>query len=285
MMDRKIIYNSLFALSWAFLIFINKLALNRGAIPLAYTFQSMLLTLIIISTYALLTQREDFSKIKRQDLPSLFLIGFLVAAAFIVGGTYGLKLTSSINYSLLNKADILFVPLLALIFLKEKISKKTIALMFFFILGGYLIITAGSLLTPQLGDILALIGIFLFSVVAIMQKSLVKRFSPAFVGWVRITFAFLFLAIAIPLLEPHFLEVTHPFLVLLGAVFNCLLAIYINKSLSVSSASYYGMVSMTVPVIVSVLGIFFLGENLLPLQLIGAAIIIACGIIASLWKV
>jgi uncharacterized membrane protein len=52
---------------------------------------------------------------------------------------------------------------------------------------------------------------------------------------------------------------------------------YLNRTLKVATASYMTLMSMVTPVLVGILALLFLGETLVWVQVIGAALIILSG--------
>src|SRR3989338_1875342 len=121
--DRKFIYVSLFTLSWALAIFFRKLALNLGAHPVAFLMQSGLVSVSILTTYIALLKRKQLKKIKKHTLKGLGFMGMLVGFAWIAD-TWGLKLTTSINYSFIIKSGFIFSLMFSVFVLKERLSRN-----------------------------------------------------------------------------------------------------------------------------------------------------------------
>ena len=115
--DKKLLYVSIFSISWALNILVNKHGLNLGTKPFPYTVQTNLVSALILTLVILLTKKQDFKQINLRLAKGMIGIGFFVGIAYIAG-IYGLKLTSSINYG--------FIIIFSLIkfFLKLKIIVK-----------------------------------------------------------------------------------------------------------------------------------------------------------------
>ena len=66
----------------------------------------------------------------------------------------------------------------------------------------------------------------------------------------------------------------------LGSGLSLALAwIYLNRTLKVATASYMTLMSMVTPVIVGLLALVFLGESLVWVQVVGAGMILASGVV------
>ncbi len=276
--DKKLLYVSIFSISWALNILVNKHGLNLGTKPFPYTVQTNLVSALILTLVILLTKKQDFKQINLRLAKGMIGIGFFVGIAYIAG-IYGLKLTSSINYGFIIKSAMIFTILLAYMFLKEKLTKQKILLLIIFTIGAYLITTGGKLIIPKLGDLLTVVAAFGFASANIIQKKLTAKVSPAIITWARITFALVIVVIAALFIGENLLEVIAPVHVLLAGTFTAILAIYLVKTLSVASASYLTMMSMMTPVITTILGLTILKENINLAQIMGGILIIACGVI------
>lgn len=283
-MSKKLLYVAIFSLSWALLIFFNKLALNSGIRPLPYTIHTMLISTILLTIYVFLTKKKELKEINARVVKNLFFIGDVVGTASIAT-IYGLKLSTSVNYSFLIKSTLVFSILFAFIFLKEKIDKKKALLLLIFILGAYLITTGGVRIVPKVGDILTVFAALCFSSTAVIQKQLTKKVSPEIIGWGRIFFALIVLLFLIPFIKTNVLESISPQFVLIVATLSAVLVVYLNKTLSVASVSYMTMMSMSVPVINSLLGTFLLKEIMNIFQIIGGILIISSGVLVHKWKI
>jgi len=119
MINKKLTYVSIFSFSWALKIFFNKLIKNKDEIKY-----------LNIDIYKGL----------------FFALSFLGMGYAI--GLYGLKYSTSINYSFAIKSSIIFTPLLAILVLKEKTGKNRLFLIIAFIIGIYLILSAGNFILP-----------------------------------------------------------------------------------------------------------------------------------------
>jgi len=226
-----------------------------------WTFQTTLISVVVLSLYLMLAMRQELNKINTNVFKKLIYIGFFVGIAY-VAGIYGLQLSTSINYSFLIKSTLVFTILLAFFFLKEHMSLSKLTLMAIFIIGAYLISTGGKIIVPRVGDLLTLLAAFCFSAAVVIQKPLTEKINPNVIGWGRVFFALVFVAIVIIALKVDVFKIAALGYVMVAGIMNAVLAVYINKTIAVSSASYLTMMSMTVPVINSLLGVALLNESM-----------------------
>lgn len=282
--NQKLIYVLIFSISWSILILLNKVGLNFGAEPISWTIHTTFVSALILTIYILIKKREELKRLDKSSIRYFLILGFLVAFAYITG-IYGLRFSTSINYSFLIKSSLVFTILLSYFFLKESLDKVKIALCGMFIIGAYLITTGGKVIVPQLGDLLTLLSSFGFSSAIIIQKNLTGKLSSDIIGWARITFALLFCMIIVPFTGTTLSVIAAPIPLIGVGIFNAVLAIYLNKTIEVSSASYMSMMSMVVPVINAVLGFLVLKESINLVQAIGCILILVSGILVQKSKI
>ena len=282
--DRKFIYVSLFTLSWALAIFFRKLALNLGAHPVAFLMQSGLVSVSILTTYIALLKRKQLKKIKKHTLKELGFMGLLVGFAWIAD-TWGLKLTTSINYSFIIKSGFVFSIIFAYIFFGEKITKHKMYLIILFLVGVYFLTTGGTSIIPKAGDLLVILAALFYSGSTIMQKNLVKQLDSDIVAWIRTSSAVFVLGIFLSFIHLQNFAIVEPvYIVIVGALL-ALTTIYLNKALTVSSVTYLTMMTMTVPVLNVLLGTFILHESITSIQLVGGVIILLSAGVVQFLKI
>jgi drug/metabolite transporter (DMT)-like permease len=273
-MQKKIIYGSIFSLAWALDIFFTKIILKSGINALDLALQVLIISSIIITLISY-KKLKTVVKSKGKTFFSLLSIGLIVGVGYVTGNL-ALRLTSSINYSFLVKSSIFFTVFLALIFLKEKLSKMKLLIMGTLVLGVFLLTTSGKLIIPKVGDLLTLLTSFLFSVALVIQKPITKKIEPQLIGWARITYAIIPVLIGSLILRIKVFETFHPLVIPIGII-SSVIAIYINKTVKESSASFTVLYSMIVPLLVSILGILFLKETINLIQAVGGLLIILSG--------
>ena len=151
MINKKFIYINIFSFSWSLKIFFNKIALIKGVNPIAFITQAVFVSTIILTIYVLVKNKSEIKNLNVNIYKGLFFAGFFLGMGYVIG-LYGLKYSTSINYSFAIKSSIIFTPLLAIFILKEKRDKNRVFLVIAFIIGLFLIISGGKFILPRAGE-------------------------------------------------------------------------------------------------------------------------------------
>ena len=277
MINKKLLYVSVFSFSWALKIFFNKIALSEGVNPIAFITQAVFVSAPILTAYMLIKNKSEIKRLNIVTYKGLFFAGFFLGIGYIIG-LYGLKNSTLINYSFAIKSSIIFTPLLAILILKEKRDKNRVFLVIAFIIGLYLIISGGKFILPRAGDLFTLISAFCFSCVVIVQKILTKKVNSTIIAWGRTFFALpVFLVLAF-FMKADITKIVFPELVLTVGFLVAVMAISINRSVNISTATYVSMMSMIVPILNIILGSLFLNESINLFQVLGGSLVIFSGI-------
>ena len=282
---------AIFSVFWAFQIYITKVAFIRGAQLGAFVFLSALSTLLVCSVYFLPKNFAELRNLWGQNQKALFIILLAGFVHYGLGGmfsTAGVSLTSATSAAFLSKLSFVFTVGLAAIFLAEPLTQKKLGASVLMLLGAYLLATQGKAITPGIGNLLVIIACICWSSGTILTKLALRRarISGELISAVRPFVGTPFLLVY-SLLVPQFSAATRsafgdsiwqpemiPF-ALVNGLLTVLTWIFLNRTLTVASASYMTMMSMMTPVIVAVLASAFLDERLAFIQLVGATLIIA----------
>ncbi len=156
-------------------IFMNKFAVT-GIDSTIFTFaKNITVALFLFSLIFLSTKFKEFSLLKRKDWLKLILIGLIGGSIPFILFFRGLQLTSGAGASLIHKTMFVFVTVLAVIFLKEKLNKKVIVAMVLLLTGNYL------LLRPSwsfgLGDLFVLTATLFWALENTLSKYVLKELS------------------------------------------------------------------------------------------------------------
>jgi len=235
----------------------------------------------IISSYQV---KFDYSKFKKFNWKYLLAIGIIGGGiAFLLFFT-GLKITTGGRAAFLHKTLPLYTTVLAVFFLKERVTpKQLISLIFLFV--GTITLYSASLapadlwLNPSLGDLLIIAATILWGVeTVIAKKAMMLKESNFIVAFGRMFFGALVLFGAVLLLgkfdllfalQPHqIFNLAASTIILFGFVLTYYWSL---KYINVSKAS---SILLLAPVITLILGFWFLGEPAPPLQLVGSIIIL-----------
>jgi drug/metabolite transporter (DMT)-like permease len=292
-----LLYVLLFTLFWSLQIFVSKLGFLAGAQLVTFSLQSSIITLLIVCVYLFSVKLKEFKKISKDTGIKLYLASALHAG---IGGflsTAAVLYTSAINVAFLFQFTTVTTPLFAWILLKEKMTKSKVVTIVLVMIGMFLFITRGKLITPHFGDMLALCACLAWSMGNVLIRGILKNHpvdadvSTFYrgIGGLSFLIAFIILSPLYPsslnsIFHVNYLD-SHFFLyVFLNSLFVVLLWIFLNRSLKVASASYMTLMSSLSPLVVAILSFTFLHESLDTIQYIGAGFIIFGGLITHYLK-
>lgn len=266
-----------------FSIVVNRFFVTEEKIdPLLFTAIRALFIGIIfffISFYISQSKKTSFNKVSWKYLISIGLIGG--SFAFWMFFT-GLKMTTAGRAAFIHKTLPIYALILGVIFLKEKITKKQLSALIIMLLG--LLIMESSKLSPdiRLGDMLVLGATVLWALEnTISKKAMLKKESNWVVTFSRMFFGSLVLFGVIILLGKWNLLFSLTYQQIIYTVVSGLfLFLYVFtwywglKYINLSKAS---TILLLAPVISLILGVVWLNEQILILQLIGSALILIGG--------
>lgn len=192
---RGILFAFLTALISGFSIFYNKLVITKGIDPLIFNIIKNGGVAIVLSILLFpLTQRKKLLSLSSSQWKKLLLIGFIGGFVPFVLYFEGLKQVSAINANLIHKTLFIWVAIMALPILKEKLNSWQIL--------GYLIVAWSNLFiggfsgfTVNTGEIMIFAATLLWSVENIIAKIALKDIDSNIVAWGRMFIGSLFLII------------------------------------------------------------------------------------------
>lgn len=193
-MDKKrgIILVLLTAIISGFSIFINKFGVS-GINPYIFTFAKNTLVAIFLASIILFTlEYKRIKKLKLKQWSSLALVGLLGGSIPFLLFFKGLQLTSGASGAFIHKTMFLFVAILALVFLKEKLNK-------YLLLGAALLLAGNFLLLKltafnfELGELLILTATLFWATEFTLSKHLLKNIAPNIVAFGRMFFGSIFI--------------------------------------------------------------------------------------------
>lgn len=177
-----------------FAIFINRFGV-KVLNPSLFTFLKALTVSVLLG--GVLLAMKDWKLLKKIDKKQWFLL-MLIG---LIGGSIpfllffkGLSLTTSTNGAFLHKTMFVYVTLLAVLFLKEKINKK-------FLLGGFLLLLGNLFFLRRMsfslgyGELLIISATLFWAVENIISKYVLKELPGRIVAWSRMSFGALFIFI------------------------------------------------------------------------------------------
>lgn len=218
--------------------------------------------------------RRALKPVERRDWPILFAIGFTGYFASFCLQMLGIdRLTGSLS-SLLGAMNPIFIPILAALFLHERITLSKIACVALSMLGVVVIV----------GVLMMLVSVFLWSTASIIIRRISGRYDPMQIALIAICCA-LPLTGAWSLIELQSaacsFSVQSVLAVLYMGIFGTAVTHSLwNYSLRVMDASFCSMFYPMQPLVSAILGVLFLHETVTPSFILGA-LMICGGIVAA----
>ncbi|MBT3690488.1 EamA family transporter [bacterium] len=176
-------------------IFINQFGVKVIS-PDIYTFlKNLIAGLFVLAIIIAFKEWHKVKLLKKKDWLTLAIIGLVGGSIPFLLFFKGLSLSTSGNASMIHKSMFLFVAIMAVIFLKEKLNKLLIAGILVILIGNVLLLKLdpGNLLS--LGDSLILIATLFWAGENIISKKAVSTISPRIVAASRMFFGSFFIFI------------------------------------------------------------------------------------------
>ena len=178
-----------------FSIFINKYSVSVIN-PYIFTFLKNVLVAIALSGLILgLKNWKTLKNLTKRQWGLLLAIGLVGGSIPFLLFFKGLSLTNAAESSFIQKTMFIYVAVLALIFLKEKIDKKILIGGLFLMLGNLFLLGKTSLLVLNKGALLIFIATLFWAIENIISKHALKELPGKIVGWGRMFFGSLFILI------------------------------------------------------------------------------------------
>ncbi len=233
--------------------------------PISFAAFSALCASIIL--WLFLTASSQWREIRERPshLKKAFLMGLFGTALAYISYSYGARLSTAINASLITRSEVLFSFLLSWIFLGERITKRLISYALIILSGLVLVITQGKLIEPHPGDLLLLLVPLFWQSGHVIAKRL--PYTPYTIATLRNTFGFLILLPLAILTGPEFpkLAIAEGIIIALGQVIW-------YKSIKLINLSKATAIITPAPAVAIAIGIA-LGESFTPYHLAGFLLI------------
>lgn len=270
---------------WGFAFIGTKIALLSFS-PIALMFYRFAIAAVLFFLYFLI---KGFPRFTRKQHFQLFIISFFEPGLYFALETYGLRLTSASKGSLIIASVPIAVLILSRIFLKEKISIRGAAGIVLSILGIAVLVLGGNardiLANSSLfGDLLVLGAAVAAACYILLARDLGRSVSAVGITGFQVFYGAAFFAPfyffgkgqASPVLPASVLALGF---LAVGATIGAFLSY--NYALGRISASRASIFINGIPVVTALGAWIILGETLTPLQILGAAVVIAAVYLTS----
>lgn len=175
-------------------IFINKFGVSVVNSNIFAFLKNLVVALMLTGIILSLKNLKTFKSFSLKKWLILISIGLIGGSVPFLLFFKGLSMTSAAQGSFVHKTMFIFVALLAVIFLKEKINKY-----FLFggaaILFGNLFILKNFSFVPSVGDLYVFLAVILWAVENVISKHVLRNTTSEIVAWARMFFGagFIFL--------------------------------------------------------------------------------------------
>jgi drug/metabolite transporter (DMT)-like permease len=177
-----------------FSIFINKYGVSVIN-PSVFTFlKNTVVALMLTSLILLIKDRRLLKSLTKKQWWLLCLIGLVGGSIPFLLFFKGLSLTGAAQGSFIHKTMFIYVAVLAVIFLKEKISKEFLIGTLLLLLGNLIYLKALPTSFGQ-GDLLVLLATFLWAIENVISKYALKDLPAKIVAWGRMFFGSIFILV------------------------------------------------------------------------------------------
>lgn len=247
----------------------------RGRIdPLHLNFLTYFISAIILASYFLLFKRKEFVILPKKKISLMFFValtGWILADLFTV---YGLKLSSSTNYSLLSRLGIFVVFILSIIFLKEKsFFTKIIALLIAFIGGLLVVYKFNSSLTINIGDLFFLLSMIVQSISTISKQKVTEHMDSLQLTFLLFTYAAIILGLITFIFFP-IKSIGYYQFIIFNSILNLTGYCLVNYAIQEGGAVVFTLASNLLPVFTIIFSFLILKQLPIYTQLIGGILII-----------
>lgn len=214
-------------------------------------------------------------KIDFQTIKYSFILAILLFTVYITA-TYGIKMTSVSNAGFLISIAVIFIPIISVVFLKQKIEKKVILAVCMAVLGIGLLTLNGNV-KINYGDIICILCAFLTAIHIMMTGNFTKKVDSISLGVAQLGFVGLFSIVVSALTETVKLPVTPLiwFALIIMSVFATAIAFIIQTTAQkYTSPVHTSLIFSLEPVFCAIFAFVFAGEILSFKGYIGAAILL-----------
>lgn len=261
-----------FSIFYGLQITLSKIFLKDAINPLHLNFLTCLVSFIFLTIYFLIFKRKNF-KIKLNKKIPLFLIITVLWLAADLFAMFGLKISYTINYSILSRLGVIFTYILAVTFFNEKHRfNKILGVLVSFL--GVLVVVYNfkTNLLINIGDLF-----FLATALSQSASGLFRQKITNYISSLQLTYLMFGTgAIILGVLTIIFLPLTN-FPVPLFIIVNSMLALvgfsFVNYAIAKGGASFFSVASSLLPVATAIFSFLILKQLPTFNQIIGGILI------------
>lgn len=251
----------------------------------AYTLTFLRFSIASVILFFVLRNRpEGQFKFVKKDFPVFLFTGLVGMFGYHVLFFTAIKYSTAINSSIIGASNPIITAVLATFFLKDKINRKRLLGIMVSFLGVFLTITNADFssiknLSFNIGDLIMLAAVLMWASYAVFSKHVMPRYSPLILTYYSFLFCTIFLVPFVIYERPwsflHKVPIYSFGSVIYMAVFPSVIG-YLVQQMSIKQLgpSKTSIFINLVPIFSIVLSVLILGEELQPIKLLTAALII-----------
>lgn len=263
-----------FSLFYGLQIVLSKMFLKDAIHPLHLNFLVCLVSFLALSVYFAIFNKKAFS-IKMDGKTSwIFILVTILWLAADLFAMYGLKVSSSVNYSILSRLGVIVTYVLAVLFFSESYkTNKTIAVAMSFLGALAVVYNFRSKVLINAGDILFLASTTSNAVSGLFRQRVTKHISSLQLTYLMFGFGAAILGtlslIFVPLktIPVPWFVLTVSFLALVGFSF-------VNYAIAKGGAAFFSVASSMLPLATALFSFLIIRQSPSINQVIGGVIII-----------
>jgi len=180
------------ALISGFSIFLNKFAVKMNSPYLFAGLKNLVVGVFFIAITIGISKFEEFRRLSKQDWLKLLFIGLIGGAIPFILFFQGLTVTTAASASFIHKTMFIWVGLLAVRFLKEKLNKNLWIAILAILFGNVLLLKVSNI-SLNWGDGLIFLASLFWAVEITYAKKVLRSLSPRMVAMGRMLFGSLFI--------------------------------------------------------------------------------------------
>lgn len=273
-MKQALIASLGFCLFFSLQIILQKKLLITHISPIQMNFLMSLTSFVLLSIYGLFFNKKifQFRLIKPVFKPYLVATVLWITADLLA--IYGLKMSNSVNYSILSRTTVFFTYFLAILFFKEKFYFNKVVSVFLSFIGSFLIVyNFKNSVVINYGD-LFFIGFSLFvSLSGLFRPKVLIKITAIHLTFIIFFLSAIILGLLTVLLDP-FRNFIIPIPIIFISIFGLLGFNLVNFAIQKAGAPFFSVISSLLPFFTAILAYFFLKTLPSVNQIFGGLIII-----------
>ncbi|WP_048148925.1 DMT family transporter [Palaeococcus ferrophilus] len=164
-------FGTVFAFAGLFIYGIEPVVIKTNpSNPLSFAAFSALVASLLL--WPPLLKRRSRSQWTPRDVGKAFLVGLSGTALAYLAYSYGARMSTAINAALLTRAEVVYSFVLSYLFLRERITTRSVGYALLTLLGLLLVLTGGRMITPEKGDVLLLLVPLFWQIGHVIAKTL-----------------------------------------------------------------------------------------------------------------